>query len=505
MKRYAGPVALLFKAAVIAPVLLILLVAAYQDVSSFVRWEVLFWAGAVAAIELLPVPAWRGLQLSLGFPVLLGVGFLYTPAVAALIALIGSFDRKELQRAYPLVTALFNRCQIALSVFAGSVVFHAIASVESPLYLLAPAVLLATASDYAVNVSLVALYMRLVNGIPLPQVLSKLRVGPFWEFLLSYLGLGFIGVVIARLYLGVGIWSVAAFILPLIFARQMFFRSMALEQASDELRDRERVLRALSNRMAEERHEERMQIAGYLHDDLAQRLFVLTLQIELAKKRLAQGDLSAAARNLDQISTTKEETYDLVRALIRDLHRSPIGRRGLAEAIDSFAGDLRADGQVRVSVDVADVSLPPPIQLLIYQVAREAVANAVKHGEPSDVSVSLTESQDGVELRVSDDGKGFDPEGPTPEGHFGTVMMRERTLVAGGTFAIESQPGGGTSVIASFPRVWVEEDTTGAEAPTAPETTQGARAPGGSSDDASSQRRAAPDTSRERSKGRLAG
>src|SRR5712691_5799905 len=104
------------------------------------------------------------------------------------------------------------------------------------------------------------------------------------------MGLGFVGIIIARLYLAVHFWAVAAFILPLIFARQMFFRSMALEEASKELKDREQVLRALSNRMAEERQDERLQIAGYLHDDLAQQLFRLTIQAEMAKKRLSRGD-----------------------------------------------------------------------------------------------------------------------------------------------------------------------------------------------------------------------
>src|SRR5439155_24873752 len=120
---------------------------------------------------------------------------------------------------------------------------------------------------------------------------------------------------------------VVAFVLTIAFARQMFFRNLALEEAHVELKDRGRVLRALSNRLAEERQDERMQIAGYLHDDLAQMLFRLTLQAEMAKKRLARGELEAVGHDLEGIVATKQQTADMVRALIRDLHRSPIGRK----------------------------------------------------------------------------------------------------------------------------------------------------------------------------------
>jgi len=218
-------------------------------------------------------------------------------------------------------------------------------------------------------------------------------------------------------------------------------------------------LRALSNRMAEERQDERMQIAAYLHDDLAQMLFRLTLQVEMAKKRLLQGQSDAVLRDLDGISSTKQETSDAIRALIRDLHRSPIGRKGLAEAIQSFAEDTSRGHRTRVETDVVEVSLPPPIQLLIYQIAREATMNALKHAEASTIRISLEEIEDGVKLQIADDGRGFDTSAPPPEGHFGSVMMRERAMVAGGTYSIESEIGAGTNIAVTFPRVWVEEGT----------------------------------------------
>src|SRR5262249_19323907 len=151
------------------------------------------------------------------------------------------------------------------------------------------------------------------------------------EFLISYVGLGLFGAVLASLFIKVGFWSVVTVLAPLLFARQMFFRSQALEEAHSELKEREQVLRALSNTVAEERADERMQIAGYLHDDLAQILFRLSIQVDVARKQLERADYAETARSLEKIRQAKQDTSDRVRALIRDLHRSPIGPKGLAE------------------------------------------------------------------------------------------------------------------------------------------------------------------------------
>jgi len=92
-----------------------------------------------------------------------------------------------------------------------------------------------------------------------------------------------------------------AVLAPLIFARQVFYRSRALEEAHVELQEREEILRELSNTMAEERADERLQIAGYLHDDLAQVLFRLSLQVDIARKMLDKQDLDDLRDQLEKI------------------------------------------------------------------------------------------------------------------------------------------------------------------------------------------------------------
>ena len=79
------------------------------------------------------------MQLSLSFPLLLGVAIIFDPPVATLIALVGSFDPRELRREVSLLKALYNRSQMAISILAGSVLFHAIATPDDVWYRLLPA------------------------------------------------------------------------------------------------------------------------------------------------------------------------------------------------------------------------------------------------------------------------------------------------------------------------------------------------------------------------------
>jgi signal transduction histidine kinase len=239
---------------------------------------------------------------------------------------------------------------------------------------------------------------------------------------------------------------------PLLFARQMFFRSQALEEAHKELQEREQVLRALSNAMAEERADERIQIAGYLHDDLAQVLFRLSIQVDVARKLLDKRQIEDVGAQLDKIRQSKQETSDRIRALIRDLHRSPLGAKGLAEALESFTDEVGKDSSIRFHRDVADIDLPAPIALLVYHIGREGVMNAMKHAKPRDVWIAVQEEDDDIVLSLRDNGLGFDTSAPGPEGHFGMAMMRERAQVGGGRFEVESEPGQGTTITVRFPK-----------------------------------------------------
>src|SRR5581483_11540413 len=273
---------LMLQLAVVVPTIVAIAALLAVDPGA-VNVQIVLWILTVAVVEALPVPAWHGLQLSVAFPLLMVVAFIYPPEAAALAALVGSLDPRELRREVGVLRALFNRCQVALSILAASAIFHALASLnESNALVLIGAAMLAAVADYSVNSSLITLVVSVDLGMAPLRVVQELRIGRLSEFLISYLGLASFGLFLAKFYERLGFWSVPVFVLPLLLARQMFFRSKALEEAHKELQDREQVLRALSNRMAEERQDERAQIAAFLHDDLAQLLFKLSLQVDIA-------------------------------------------------------------------------------------------------------------------------------------------------------------------------------------------------------------------------------
>ncbi|MGB7805071.1 MAG: sensor histidine kinase [Actinomycetota bacterium] len=448
-----------FQLLVIVPTLALGSALLWDSASDFTA-VLLLWSVLIALVELLPVPVWRGLQVSVGFPLLIMIAILYPPGIAGLLAFLGASDPREFTREVSVLRALFNRSQVALSVIAASFVFHSIAEIgSSPPWTLLLAAAVAAIADYVVNSTLVTIFVSMRVRAPISQVAKELRVGKLSDFLLTYLGLGLLGLTLAVFYDEVGPWSLPAYLAPLLLARAMFFRSQALEEAHKELQDREQVLRTLSNAMAEERSDERLQIAGYLHDDLAQVLFRLSIQVDVARKLMDKGELAQVTEQLDKIRESKQETSDRIRALIRDLHRSPLGAKGLAEALESFTDEVGRDSGVRFHRDVEDIDLPAPIALLVYHIAREGVMNSLKHAKATDMWIAVREQDESIVLELRDNGVGFDTTAPGPEGHFGMAMMSERAQVGGGTFEVESAPDEGATITVRFPISLLQSET----------------------------------------------
>ncbi len=421
--------------------------------------RVLPWLALIAVVELLPVATWGGVTVSVGYPLIMAVAFTFDPGIAAFVALVSASDPREFKGEVTVLRALFNRSSIALAVLAASWVFHQISSVDAPVLEMFGAALLAIIVDYIINLGLITTGVCLLYRFRPLRVVKEL-LGRGQEFVVSYLGLGLLGASLARLYNvdGFGFPTVLTVLAPLLFARQMFLRSQALEEAHKELKDREQVLRTLSNAMAEERADERQKIAAYLHDDLAQVLFRLSIQVDVARKFLDKGDLVETGEQLEKIRESKQDTSDRIRALIRDLHRSPLGAKGLAEALESFTDEVGRDADVRFHLDVHDVAMPAPIALLIYHIAREGLMNALKHAQATDFWITVRGDVEFLELQLRDNGVGFDTSMPGPEGHFGMTMMRERAKIGGGTFEVFSVPDQGTTITVRFPTSLLQQE-----------------------------------------------
>jgi len=451
-------------------VIAVLVASAVEDPGQFAHWELILWAVAVAAMDLMPVQGPASAQLSLSFPILLAAAFVFMPPVAAAVAAAGSVDQRELKRTIRPLKAVFVRSEVALSVLIASAVFHAIASLHtSPWYILAPAVVAAVATDYVVNTAVVGAYMAMTTRQSIRRVMSTLMVGKPYEFVLSYLGLGVLASVMALLYVNERGWAVLLFFGPLLLARQMFFRTRELQHTTEELRTRQAELehalhelatleaerRRLLERTVEATEEERRRIAAELHDGPIQHLAAIVFRLDGLRTALEKGDIPEHA--VPAIEATQEELREEVidlRAMITQLRPPVLDQLGLEDALHDHLDSVRLDSGLDVSIRIElPERLEPDLETVLYRVAQEALTNIVKHSRAKHVWVSLREHEGAVTLEIRDDGVGFRPEeSPTlvQDGHLGLIAMRERVETIGGGWELRSTPGEGTVVRAVF-------------------------------------------------------
>jgi len=193
--------------------------------------------------------------------------------------------------------------------------------------------------------------------------------------------------------------------------------------------------------------QERTRVARDLHDEVNQSLTGLLLRLEAAREA-APPELEA------ELSETKALANQAMRELLslaRQLRPTALDDLGLAAAV---AGQVEQMGRGEIAAEFAadgDFSnLGDDAQLVVYRVAQEALSNAARHSGAGRVEVRLRRLESGgVELAVSDDGRGFAFD--ESEGGLGIAGMRERALLIGGELTIESRPGRGTTVRLGVP------------------------------------------------------
>ncbi|HEX5119984.1 MAG TPA: GAF domain-containing sensor histidine kinase [Pseudonocardiaceae bacterium] len=194
---------------------------------------------------------------------------------------------------------------------------------------------------------------------------------------------------------------------------------------------------------------ERNRIARELHDAVTQKLFSLRLTAD-AVATLLERDPARAAAELDVVRGLAADAIGELRAIVVGLRPVDLAGDGLAVALRKQAdlADRVHTAAVRfVGEPVA--GLPPARQEAAYRIAQEALHNALRHGNPEHVTISLAAEDASVVLAVTDDGAGFDAEAApnmVATRRLGLVSMRERATAAGGRLTITSERGAGTTV-----------------------------------------------------------
>jgi len=409
------------------------------------------WAALVALASVWPVGESEGNPyLALDLPVLLACSFVMGPAAAGIVALVASTSRQELRGRMTPSRCVWNHAQVALSVMAAGWVFAAMQGdvLDWPRVLIAAEA--ALVADTAVNYLAVSLIYAMGSGRRFTAVLLTLHIGTPRYFALFYASLAVVAAVMATLYMQIGSFALLVFAVPILLARETLRQTLLADTASRDLAVRREALRRVDERIAQERRDERDRIASAIHDEILQGIFDITIRAHVIKECYRRGQLLALEGEVPLLVDSAERLADGTRDMVYGLRRSPIGHAGLVETLSLLVADI-ADktGMNIVSEITPEPGLPPDVELTVYQIAHQALHNAANHSRADVIWLSLSRVGGFVELRVLDNGVGFDVTNRRDK-HFGLEIMDERATVAGGTLRVESSPGNGALVVARF-------------------------------------------------------
>lgn len=429
------------------------------DLGTFPSFStLLFWVPLVMAVYLLPVSLGYGTEVTMGIPINLALAILFPPSAAMLIAGVGSFDNRELKREISIHQAVFNRVQLMLAVGATSLVIY-LSKAEvfqaGELHIGtwgAVAIGAAAIIHVVVNLGLVACAVHLQRRVPILKAFAGLLPDPAAGFWISYVILTCFGVVSALAYDRFGGFAVAAMLIPVLFARLSLLGARAQQELSERVQKQQEALLAATEKVFQERENERKRIAEDIHDSSLQLLAAATYGIGNAEEFLGTGRDDLAAEAIVGARDAVEGAIKDLRASLVDLRRSSIEEGGLLETITKFADQVSTVWAAQVVIKGNVAHEPPiPVALAAFQILQESLINAMKHAQGSTVTVEIEDGDGQFHIVVADDGPGFDPEDEVGEDHVGMRLMKERAARVGGRIVLNSAPGNGTRLEAILP------------------------------------------------------
>ena len=444
-----------------AIVLVVLVVASIGDWSGVAdRWlELLPWLLVIAMADLLPVPIWGSVELMMSFPVLLSAALVFPAHVAGALSFIGTVDARVFNGKITPLRDLFNRSNVAASVMTASWIFHQfdVSVLDWPDVL--PAVFVALVADVLVNFSFVILGTHLLTGMDPWELLRNVYGGAHPEvFLGGYACFGLVAILMATTYATAGTAGLIAFAVPLLMARQMFLHWKRLGEANTAIARKDRALSIVASRVADERRDERLALAAGIHDEVLPPLYKVHLLGQVVKHDFASGRLLDLETDVPELLQAVDSADTAARDLVHDLRISRIGPGGLLETLKLAVQDAESRTSARVDLQAEPIGGSSDMHLLVYQLAREALSNAIKHSGAREITVKVSQDDQAIRLSVDDDGCGFDFRRIDHATHFGLQIMRERTELARGQIAIDSAPGEGTHVVVRLPVDDMQDD-----------------------------------------------
>jgi PAS domain S-box-containing protein len=219
-----------------------------------------------------------------------------------------------------------------------------------------------------------------------------------------------------------------------------------------EWRRAEGEAREVSSKLITAQEDERKRIARELHDDLNQRLALLSIEMDLLAQD-AGTDRERALRHIEVMAGRVREMSSEVHRLSYQLHPVKLDQLGLLVAARTFCREVSLQAGIAVHFEQHDVprDVGADVALCLYRVIQEAVQNSVRHNGGAAVRVSLIRAGEQIRLLITDEGKGFDVEHAIHKGGLGLVSMRERVRQVHGSIQFTSSPGKGTRIEVNVP------------------------------------------------------
>ncbi|MGI8331379.1 HAMP domain-containing sensor histidine kinase [Actinomadura scrupuli] len=197
------------------------------------------------------------------------------------------------------------------------------------------------------------------------------------------------------------------------------------------------------------RRAEREQIARNLHDAVSQELFSASLLAGWLHRDLPPG--TEWQQEAGTLETALERTMREMRAMLLELRPVALEDSGLNAALYELCRAYEVRLGIKVTADLAETDLEPSVEHTVLRIVQEALGNAVRHGEPDEISLRLAQPDGHVDVQVSDNGRGFDPATVADRHGMGLDLMRDRVNALSGTFDVVSAPDEGTTITVRLP------------------------------------------------------
>jgi PAS domain S-box-containing protein len=250
-----------------------------------------------------------------------------------------------------------------------------------------------------------------------------------------------------------------------VASRTVLSDNSARKQLEQERMTHAARLAELSRHMVDVQENERRKLAGELHDRASPNLAALQLTLANIARALPRDVLHELGPLLDDAEALLLDTTTGIRDICTDLRPATLDYAGLIPALQDYAQQFGQRTGVVVQLDTEgfNAQLPPNIQSLLFRIVQEALTNCAKHAQAGTIRVRLTNTPARVEMTISDDGVGFDPQLLGETGNapgLGLITMKERAEFAGGRFTINSHPSTGTEITVTFDNYTVSAQWT---------------------------------------------